>query len=161
MKLRDELKKNNCIRIKIIIIIFRIGFVSKYESNNLILKNIFKFLYYILKSMSFVCQAGVLPSIRTYIDWGLCIPHGFKGIEINPYVKIGKNCTLYHNTTIGKIDFVDGIAEIGDNVYIGAHTLILGGTTIGDNCKIGAGSKIISKNIPSNSTVVTKYRVFS
>jgi len=42
---------------------------------------------------------------------------------------------------------------IGDNVFIGANSVLLPGVNIGDNVIIGAGS-IISKNIPSNSIAV-------
>lgn len=38
---------------------------------------------------------------------------------------------------------------IGDNVWIGANSVIMPGITIGDNSIIGAGS-IVTKNIPSN-----------
>ena len=42
---------------------------------------------------------------------------------------------------------------VGSNVYIGTRTMVLGGVTIGDNVIIGAGS-IVTKNIPSNSVAV-------
>jgi maltose O-acetyltransferase len=40
--------------------------------------------------------------------------------------------------------------KIGDNVWIGAGTIVLPGVTIGDNVTIGAGS-IVSSDIPSDS----------
>ena len=43
--------------------------------------------------------------------------------------------------------------EIGDNVFIGANSVILPNIRIGNNVVIGAGS-IVSKNIPSNSIAV-------
>ena len=39
--------------------------------------------------------------------------------------------------------------RIGNNVWIGAQTVILPGVTIGDNTVIGAGS-VVTKNIPAN-----------
>ena len=39
--------------------------------------------------------------------------------------------------------------NIGDNVFIGAHTTILKGVTIGNNVIIGACS-VITKDIPEN-----------
>lgn len=42
-----------------------------------------------------------------------------------------------------------GTIEVGNNVYIGAKSIILPNVKIGDNVVIGAGS-IVSKNIPSN-----------
>ena len=43
--------------------------------------------------------------------------------------------------------------SIGNNVQIGANSIILPGVTIGDNVIIGACS-LVNKNIPSNSTAV-------
>ena len=43
-----------------------------------------------------------------------------------------------------------GCVKIGDNVFIGAGSIILPNVTIGNNVILGAGS-VISKNIPSNS----------
>lgn len=39
--------------------------------------------------------------------------------------------------------------RIGDNVFIGAHSIILKGVTIGTNAVVGAGS-VVAKNIPDN-----------
>jgi len=41
--------------------------------------------------------------------------------------------------------------KIGNNVWIGGNVCILPGVTIGDNVTIGAGS-VVTKNIPSNVT---------
>ena len=44
---------------------------------------------------------------------------------------------------------------IGNNVWIGAHTVILRGTVIGDNCVIGAGS-VVKGKIPENKVLIQK-----
>ena len=44
---------------------------------------------------------------------------------------------------------------IGNNVWIGANTVILRGTEIGDNCVIGAGS-VIKGKYEANSVIVQK-----
>lgn len=41
---------------------------------------------------------------------------------------------------------------IGNNVFLGANSVILPGVTIGDNVIVGAGS-VVTKNIPSNMVV--------
>lgn len=46
-----------------------------------------------------------------------------------------------------------GLVNIGNNVFIGASSIVLPGVTIGDNVVIGAGS-IVSKDIPGNSVAV-------
>lgn len=49
-------------------------------------------------------------------------------------------------TRIGRI-------RVGNNVFIGAGSIILPGVTIGDNVVVGAGS-VVSKSIPGNSVAV-------
>ncbi len=44
---------------------------------------------------------------------------------------------------------------IGNNVWIGANTIILRGTVIGDNCVVGAGS-IVKGEFPKDSVIVQK-----
>ena len=76
-------------------------------------------------------------------------------IEIGNNTFIGPNVTI--NTTnhpLEVIDRLNGIlyvsnVKIGNNVWIGAGTLILPGVTIGDNTVIGAGS-LVSNDIPDN-----------
>ena len=43
-----------------------------------------------------------------------------------------------------------GIVRIGNNVFVGADTIVLCNTRIGDNVIIGAGS-VVTHDIPSNS----------
>jgi len=75
-------------------------------------------------------------------------------------VYIGNNCLIGPNVglyTAGhNIEPVDrhksgyGKAiKIGDNVWIGGHSVILGGVTIGDNSIIAAGS-VVTKDVPEN-----------
>ena len=49
--------------------------------------------------------------------------------------------------------------EIGNNVWIGANTVILRGTKLGDNCVVGAGS-VIKGEYPANSVIVQKRQTF-
>lgn len=44
---------------------------------------------------------------------------------------------------------------IGNNVWIGANTIILKGTVIGDNCVVGAGA-VLSGTYPKGSIIVQK-----
>ncbi len=76
-------------------------------------------------------------------------------------ITIGDNVTLAPNVHIlahdastkyaaGKTRI--GIVNIGNNVFIGAGSIVLPGVTIEDNVVIGAGS-VVSKNIKSNTVV--------
>lgn len=78
-------------------------------------------------------------------------PHPI-GIVIHPKVKIGKNCTIFQNVTIGQGKSIDGcdIPQIGSNVTIYANAVIIGGIKIGDNAVIGTGS-VVLKDVPDNT----------
>lgn len=83
---------------------------------------------------------------------GVHFNHNGFGIVINPNVHIGEGTDIQHGVTIGEIE--KGKAPIiGKNVYIGAKATILGNIRIGDNVKIGACTLVLN-DIPSNCTVV-------
>ena len=79
------------------------------------------------------------------------LPHGLNGIIVSNDAVIGKNCTIYHQVTIG--GGTDGSPVIGENVLIGAGAKIIGNVKIGDNAKIGAGC-IVTVDVPANATAV-------
>lgn len=89
------------------------------------------------------------------IGKGFFIDHGM-GVVIGETVEIGKNCTLFQRVTLGGTGNHKGKRHptIGNNVTIGAHSTILGPLKVGDNVKIGAETVIIMHDIPSNCTVV-------
>ncbi|MFH2035671.1 MAG: DapH/DapD/GlmU-related protein [Candidatus Zixiibacteriota bacterium] len=68
--------------------------------------------------------------------------------------EIGSNLSLGHNVTIGvgHSKGKEGIPVIGDNVWIGAGSIIAGAISIGHNVTISAGT-VLSKTIPENSLV--------
>ena len=87
---------------------------------------------------------------------GLSLYHGH-ALVLNQGVIIGDNCTLRNSTTIGHKKLADGTfsacPRIGNSVDIGANVCIIGDVEIGDNVAIGAGSVVI-KSIPANSIAV-------
>ena len=82
------------------------------------------------------------------------IDHGI-GVVIGETAEIGDNVTLYHGVTLGGTSLhpVKRHPTIGHNVIIGAGAKILGPINIGNNVKIGANSVVI-KDIPDNAVVV-------
>ena len=100
---------------------------------------------------------------------GLVVGTGFTrmgGVIIDPshcwHITIGDNVTLAPRVHILAHDastklFLDYTrvenTKIGNNVFVGAGTIILPGVTIGNNVVIGAGS-VVSKDIPDDSVVV-------
>ena len=95
---------------------------------------------------------------------------GANGITIGKNCRISTCCMLSSIThkinsknriveDVIEIDHNKLRIEIGDNVWIGANSVILPGTSIGDNSIIGAGS-IASGEIPSNEIWIGAPAVF-
>ena len=83
------------------------------------------------------------------IGGGLVIPHP-NGIVIHPAAKIGVNCAIFQQVTIGTSSG-DGVPEIAGHVDIGAGAKILGPIRIGAHAKIGANAVVIT-NVQSGGT---------
>ena len=96
-----------------------------------------------------------IPNLGYLIKQNTHLPHTI-GITIHKRAKIGKNCKIYQNVTIGAGKYNptnnSNIPEIGNNVTIYANSVIIGGIKIGDNAIIGAGS-IVLDDVPPNTTV--------
>ena len=102
------------------------------------------------------CWGGKNVSIKNgaYLSFN-CTMIDDGNIEIGYNTIIGPNVTI--STTNHPLEAQDRLngtlkisdVKIGNNVWIGAGTIILPGVTIGDNSVIGAGS-IVTKDIPSN-----------
>jgi len=90
------------------------------------------------------------------IGKGLRLEHGH-GTVIHGDAIIGEYCTLRHLTTIGVIKKGDGTLTtppiLGDNVDIGVNVTIIGNIEIGDNVVIGAAS-LVTRNTPSNCVIL-------
>lgn len=87
---------------------------------------------------------GIEIPVGTEIAEGALINH-FGGIVINENTKIGKNVTILQGVTIGNNMYKGRLkaAKIGDNVTIGANTVVT--KSFPDNCVIaGNPAKIIS-----------------
>jgi len=81
-----------------------------------------------------------------------------KNIKIGKKFKAGQNVIIIdhdhdYNNDIEK--FCSDDIVIGNNVWIGANSIILKGTHIGDNCVIAAGS-IVSDTLEKNTIFIQK-----
>ena len=80
-------------------------------------------------------------------------------VEIGNNVLIGTNCMItdtdFHPIDAEQRRINDKTAiksapiKIGNNVFIGARSIILKGVTIGENSVVGAGS-VVTKDVPAN-----------
>lgn len=114
---------------------------------------IFLVPYLALYRFFFEWLLGIKIPYQVTAGKGLRVYHGY-ALVINKDTVFGENCILRHSTTIGNKGEFDRVCPIiGNNVNIGAHVCILGDIEIGNNVIIGAGS-MITKSIPSNCVVV-------
>ncbi len=76
----------------------------------------------------------------------------FGGIFLNADACIGANCNISQGVTIGisGLNEKRGVPTIGNNVYIGANSVVAGKITVEDNVIIGACS-FVNTNVTSNS----------
>lgn len=88
------------------------------------------------------------------IGKGFYIGH-FRTIVVNPDAKIGNNCNIAHNVTIGVTRRGDreGVPTIGNEVWIGAGAIIVGKIVIGNNVLIAPGA-YVNFDVPDNSIVM-------
>lgn len=128
-----------------------------YKENGQLIVKVFgikmKFKYAGINQLEDVCCIQDLPKFK---EQNTYFPHPI-GIVIHPDVKIGKNCTIYQNVTIGSGKYSEktnrNVPIIKDNVKVYANSVIVGGVTIGNNAVIGAGA-IVLKDVEDNTTVV-------
>ena len=85
---------------------------------------------------------------RFFVDHGM-------GVVIGETAVIGDDVLIYHGVTLGGKEFTRAKRHptIGNNVMIGAESIVLGNITVGDNVQIGAGS-VVTKDVAPNSVVI-------
>lgn len=86
-----------------------------------------------------------------------CLPHGMKSIFISGGAKIGRNCVIFQQVTIGSNTLPDskgtGAPRVGDDCYIGAGAKIIGKVRVGNNVRISANA-VVYKDVPDNTVVL-------
>lgn len=96
---------------------------------------------------------GCCISPKADIGVNLILPHPI-GIVIGEGVKIGDNCTIYQNVTLGRKN--KDVAEyptIGNNITIYCNSVVIGNIEIGDNTVIGCNT-VVLKSVEPNSKCV-------
>ena len=81
------------------------------------------------------------------------IDHGM-GVVIGETAVIGDNCLIYQGVTLGMTGKHGGKRHptLGNNVMVGAGTIVLGDIHVGDNVKVAAGSVVVH-DVPADTTV--------
>ncbi|WP_263144589.1 serine acetyltransferase [Pseudomonas sp. RIT-PI-AD] len=99
---------------------------------------------------------GIEIPLEAQIGEGLFIPHPV-GIVITRKAIIGRNFSVFQNTTIGQKHDDSGPIVIGDNVSVGANSCIIGDNLrIGDDVAIAAAS-FVNKDIPAGHIHISRH----
>lgn len=108
--------------------------------------------FYVLRHRFWsVVTAADIP-LNVHIEGGLLLPHPC-GIVIHPAAKIGPNCLIFQQVTVGTRSASEGLPEIDGHVDIGAGAKILGPVKIGRHAKIGANA-VVLEDVPAGATAV-------
>lgn len=89
--------------------------------------------------------------INSSIGGGLLLPHP-NGVVIHPSAKVGVNCLVFQQVTIGATRH--GVPIIGGHVDIGAGAKIIGPIIVGDHARIGANA-VVREDVPAHGTYVS------
>ncbi len=93
-----------------------------------------------ISQAAIVCHTSIIIGNNVKIGGGVCI-YDTDFHSLDSLLRVNS-----------KTDFANKVKKpviIGNNVFIGAHSLVLKGVTIGENAIIGAGS-VVTKSIPAN-----------
>lgn len=101
--------------------------------------------------LAIYCNRILLYIGTSDIGGGIFFQHGFSSIV--EAEKIGENCQIWHNVTIGKKKSGEGRPIIGNNVLISTGACVLGDIHIGNNVTIGANAVVIH-DVPDNCIAV-------
>ena len=83
---------------------------------------------------------------------GLSIAH-YGSIVVNHEARIGDNCRIQENVTIGSTGGSAKAPRIGNNVFIASGARIIGDLEIGDQCAIGANAVVTRSFVENHVTI--------
>lgn len=89
--------------------------------------------------------------LNCQIEGGLLLPHP-NGVVIHPSAKIGPNCLIFQQVTLGTRGS-SGAPVLQGHVDVGAGAKLLGSIEIGEYALIGAAAVVLA-NVPANSVAV-------
>ncbi len=127
--------------------------IRKYQQLKKNKNNIFELLgikYWVLSHRFWSIITGAEIDLDCQIGGGLLLPHP-NGIVIHPNVKIGPNCLIFQQVTLGIQK--GGVPVLGGHVDIGAGAKILGQVKLGDHSQVGANAVVLN-DVDEGATVV-------
>src|SRR5262249_43128373 len=101
--------------------------------------------YHLVQHRFWGVVSGAEIPINSTIGGGLMIPHP-NGIVIHPEARIGVNCIIFQQVTIGGEGGTE-VPAVGGAVLLGAGAKVLGGVVIGDRARVGANA-VVLRDVP-------------
>ena len=112
-------------------------------------------LYFVARLISEVSRLSTLIEIHPGAKIGkrFVIDHG-SGIVIGETAEVGDDCVIYHGVTLGGVATkkVKRHPTLGNKVMVGAGAKVLGPVVLGDDVKVGANSVVLI-DVPSGRVV--------
>lgn len=108
--------------------------------------------WWVLQHRLWSVVTGADIPVTCQIGGGLLMPHP-NGIVIHPDARIGPNCLIFQQVTIGLVASTPEAPQIGAGVDIGAGARVLGAVTIGDGARIGANA-VVLRDVPAGRVAV-------
>lgn len=110
-----------------------------YTNNDQGIKKI-PFMFYKARLHRMSIKLGFSIPVNVF-DKGLSIAH-YGTIVVNDHARIGRNCRIQENVTIGSTGGSEKAPQIGNNVFIASGARIIGDIKIADNVAIGANAVV-------------------
>lgn len=135
-------------------IVYRIGhWMWTYEGRFWQVVWLWRPFYIIIKRLTEIVT-GIALQPQATIGKGLYIGHG-GSIYVGGKVRMGNNCNLSHEVTIGIAGRGDkrGMPVIGDRVYFAPGAKVFGKIEVGSDVAIGANA-VVTKSIPDRAVAV-------
>ena len=111
-------------------------------------------IYYRLRLQRLSEKTGIQLPTKANIGKGLFIGH-FGTIIVNPDAILGCNVNIAPGVIIGKTNRGEkkGVPVIGNDVWLGANSVIVGNITIGDDVMV-APNAYVNMDVPAHSIVI-------
>ena len=155
IKQRDPAARNS---LEILLLYPGVHALIWYRVSHFFYKIKFKFLANLIATVTRF-RTGIEIHPAATIGKNLFIDHGM-GVVVGETSVIGDNCTIYQGVTLGGTgkEHNKRHPTLKDNVVVGAGAKVLGNITVGNNVKIGANS-VVLKDVPDDCTVVGVGRI--
>jgi serine O-acetyltransferase len=108
--------------------------------------------YWVLCHRFWCAVSGADIPLTCQIEGGLLLPHP-NGVVIHPDARVGPNCLIFQQVTLGNGGPIPGAPVLGGHVDVGAGAKILGGVRVGDHARIGANA-VVLQDVPAGATAV-------